>query len=270
MANLPLVNTALLPLDQVRYELTHTNRLYSQNSPDADASHIHGCYEVYVNVTGDVAFLVNNTVYAIESGDLVITKPGDVHLCIYRQTCMHDHYCLWLDAPADSPLVAFAEKPGRYRLPREERKSMLVLLHRLTEEAQEPFARTLDLLRLIELFGSSKNEEVSAEPPIPEEMQRILDYMNLHYRELRVKDLHQAFFISPATLNRWFRKYLHLSAREFLEAKKLSYAKQLLSEGVGVTETSMRAGFSDCSHFIAVFKKKFGRTPYVYRRMMDS
>lgn len=270
MVNQPHVNTTLLPLEQIRYELKHTNRFLSQDSPDADESHIHGCYEVYVNVSGDVAFLVNSTVYAVESGDLIITRPGDVHFCIYRQPCVHNCYCLWLDAPADSLLVSFVKKAGRYRLPREEREHMMELLRRMTEEAQDPFARTLDLLKLIALFGDCKSAEVSAEPPIPEEMQKILDYMNLHYRELRVKDLLQQFYISPATLNRWFRKYLHLSPREFLEAKKLSYAKQLLSQGISVMETGMRAGFSDCSYFISVFKKKFGQTPYAYRRMMDS
>lgn len=270
MVNLPSVNTTLLPLDQVRYELKHINRFFSQDSPDADESHIHSCYEVYVNVTGDVAFLVNNTVYSIESCDIVITKPGDVHLCIYRQPCMHDHYCLWLDAPAGSPLVSFMNVAGCYRFPRDARESMLALLHHMTESVQEPFARTLDFLRLLELLGKCQSVEAPAEPPIPGEMQKILDYMNQNYRELRVKDLLEKFYISPATLNRWFRKYLHLSPREFLEAKKLSDAKRLLSEGVSVMETSMQAGFSDCSYFISVFKKKFGQTPYAYRRMMDS
>ena len=58
---------------------------------------------------------------------------------------------------------------------------------------------------------------------------------------------------------------MHLSPKEFLEAKKLSYAKALLESGKSVTDVYTQVGFGDCSHFIAVFKKRFGETPFRYK-----
>ena len=95
--------------------------------------------------------------------------------------------------------------------------------------------------------------------------------MNNHFSEIQhIKDVYDRIYISPATLNRWFRKYIHLSPREFLESKKLAYAKQLLNQGYTVTEASIHSGFADSSYFIAVFKKKFGVTPRAYKQEVGS
>jgi AraC-like DNA-binding protein len=59
---------------------------------------------------------------------------------------------------------------------------------------------------------------------------------------------------------------VQLSPRTFLEAKKLAYAKTLLMGGYSVSEAGERSGFSDCSYFIATFRRKFGQTPLQYRR----
>jgi AraC-like DNA-binding protein len=56
-----------------------------------------------------------------------------------------------------------------------------------------------------------------------------------------------------------------MSPHTFLEEKKLAYAKQLLMGGASVTDACFGAGFSDNSHFISVFKRKFGETPYKYK-----
>ena len=46
---------------------------------------------------------------------------------------------------------------------------------------------------------------------------------------------------------------------------RLAYAKKLWDEGASVTDACMGAGFADCSHFIAVFKRRFGDTPFRYK-----
>ena len=124
------------------------------------------------------------------------------------------------------------------------------------------------LALLSEPSSKSEGEPKSA---IPSEMQAILNYIDANFTEIQhVGDVASYFYISTATLNRWFRKYINLSPREFLEAKKLAFAKKLLDEGSTVTEVCIRTGFSDCSHFIAVFKNKFGETPFKYKKAVLS
>lgn len=272
----PQLRRTLLPTDTIKYTAKGSNAYRIPNDPQADEAHIHNYYEVYLNLSGEVSFLVNNHIYPIKSGDIIFTRPEDVHLCIYQAPCYHKHYCLWIDAPADSPLVAFSHREdfsNFLSIPEESREYFTNLFHKLSyDETPETsvLSRTAmlcELMHYIQNHCASKADLVS--PPLPEEMQQILTYMNNHFSEIQhIKDLYDTVYISPATLNRWFRKYIHLSPREFLESKKLAYAKQLLNQGFTVTEASIQSGFADSSYFISVFKKKFGVTPGIYKQEM--
>lgn len=272
MAYHPLPNTTLLSLEGVRFEIRHANGFVRLDDPNIDESHIHNSYEIYVNVSGNISFLVENRLYSIRSGDAVITRPGEMHLCIYRSACIHEHFCLWIDVPEDSSLLSFLNKPGFCNLcsPDDEtRQQMLDLLYRLDKLSRQnnrELGQTACFLQLLSLFDNPMEPERDNRGTMPGELQRMLDYINEHYREIQhVREICDLFYISPSTINRLFRKYIHLSPREFLESKKLACAQQLLSRDLTVSQVCLQCGFSDCSHFIAVFKKKFGETPYKYK-----
>jgi AraC-like DNA-binding protein len=126
-------------------------------------------------------------------------------------------------------------------------------------EAQDTFAALAARKR--------QEEQRTAYAELPAELQRVLDLINTHFCELHSPaDLLAKTFVSSATLNRWFRRYIHISPRTFLEAKKISYAKELLQRGYNVSEVSEKNGFSDCSYFIAVFRRKCGMTPLQFKR----
>jgi AraC-like DNA-binding protein len=104
----------------------------------------------------------------------------------------------------------------------------------------------------------------------PEEFKKILKKIDEDFCLIqKLSDIESARFISASTLNRWFKKYTNLSPKEFIETKKLYYAARLLASGAGVTDACMQSGFSDCSHFIALFKKKFGETPLKYKKRYE-
>ncbi len=74
---------------------------------------------------------------------------------------------------------------------------------------------------------------------------------------------------TTATLNRYFRTHLHTTPREYIEAKRFAFSLELLKNGASVTAACTEAGFTDCSHFIVLFKKKFGVTPHRYKKRMQ-
>ena len=142
---------------------------------------------------------------------------------------------------------------------------MFCRLERVSETENE-FLQSAVLFELMTELVESDPAVAAVPEVLPREMQEIVEDINDNFAEYRyVSDIVEKYYISQATLNRWFRKYLHISPREFLEAKKLSLAKQLLLEGKSVTDSCMLSGFSDCSHFISVFKKHFGETPFKFK-----
>ena len=67
---------------------------------------------------------------------------------------------------------------------------------------------------------------------------------------------------SVATFNRDFKKIFGCSAKQWLIGRRLDYSYQLLTvEGSNVTEAAQEIGYENVSHFIKVFKAKYGVTP---------
>lgn len=265
------INNSLISTEDVFFNIYFEEKFFDKNSPSIEEAHIHNFYEIYVNVSGDVSFLVESNVYPIKKGAVVITKPGDVHHCIFNSSCYHGHFCFWIKPKADSDIDKFfKQKKLPYVLVNDSEKSeMLISLLTKLCDAESDFDRTAYFFGFLqELDNNTKDEKAIV---IPKILKDILEYMNENFAEIkRISDVASEFYISHATLNRYFRKYINLSPKEFLEAKKLSYAEQLLLQNLSITEVSNLAGFSDCSHFISVFKNRFGETPYKYRNSFNS
>ena len=85
---------------------------------------------------------------------------------------------------------------------------------------------------------------------------------------LTVETLSRGVFVTPQYLTRLFRRYLNCSTYEYLTSFRISKAKELLitCPRLEIQDIALRTGFSDSSHFIAVFKKAVGATPLEFRR----
>lgn len=269
----PLTTDRLLPTDAVRYHFLYKDTCRGPGDPENDGTHIHNYYEIYVNLSGDVGFLVGDRYYKVQSGDMILTRPGELHVCVYNQFCRHMHFCLWIEAPANSPLVSFMHAPdfdNCLSFDEEEKRLLIRLFQELDQQAADAILlRTALLCRIMEQLSKPVRRQ-QAEQDLPEEFRQILTYLNGHFRQIQyIHEIYDRFYVSHATLNRWFRKYLGISPREYLESQKLAYARKLLEEQCTVTETAGRAGFSDCSYFIAVFKKRFGVTPLIWQHSLE-
>lgn len=252
-------------IDGVRFGALKADRYVRVGDPDIEPLHIHEYVEIFFNVSSDVSFLINNNLYPVKQGEAVVSRANELHVCIYNSSGEHSYFCLWIDAPAESPLLEFLKsKEGSPLFELDDRERMLAFLECIAEPKSrlEQNAAFLGLLAMFDRSG----KDAGASKKLPEGLQRILDDLRESFAEIKgVAEIAEAHFVSTATLNRWFRKYIHSSPREYLESLKLSQAAKLLSSGESVTEACMRSGFSDCSHFIALFKKKFGETPLKYK-----
>ena len=56
------------------------------------ASRVPDEYEIYINISGDVSFVVEGNIYPIKPGDIVITNPGEKHHCIHHSNKTHKYY----------------------------------------------------------------------------------------------------------------------------------------------------------------------------------
>jgi AraC-like DNA-binding protein len=266
-----LLKRKAVKTDKLRYVLYYRNEFVDPKEQEIDASHIHSCVEVYVNLSGDVSFLVQNEMLSILRGDVVFTRANEYHHCIYPKACMHEHFCFWLDESFVKEFLGGLFKSGVHhlRLPVKERGELLKLFFELKDAISDE-KRVRESARIFQIFDMLETHVQHAEAVktdvLPAQMQKILDEIGERFAEIAgTADLAERFFISPSTLNRWFLKYLHVSPKEYLEGVRLSAAKRMLDEGKSVTSACFDCGYCDSSHFIRAFKDKFSITPGRYQ-----
>lgn len=232
--------------------------------------HLHDSCEIYINVSGNGSFMVEKTLYPITRGDMIITRPNEMHHAVFGGGTIHEHYCIWFAIGENAPWLSrfLNRKLGEgnlLSLPPAEKEKLLALFRHMEQERMSPLALTSSLLRIllmIERSGEGSGERAD----LPHPLDDILDELRLCYKEpLHITEVSARHFISQSTLNRLFRTYLHISPHRYLEDLRLAEAKRLLAGGADVTEAALECGFTDSSHFILLFRRRFGITPGKYR-----
>ncbi len=275
--NLPQLNETVSTFSGMRFSIVYNNKYLKIDDPDSDPLHIHNYLEIFLNISSDISFLVNNKLYPVPIGDAVISCPGDIHMGFFHKTSVHEHICIWIDADFSSPIFSFLRKDNLcplFSFDEKTKKNLQMLAFSLLDTCEKEASELKKisyLLQILSIFEKETSRDNVTQNVIPEPLQKILDDIHENFAEIRsVNDILNTHFVSSATLTRWFRNHLHTSPREYLELVRLSNAAVLLSNGHSVTDACMRSGFSDCSHFIVLFKKKFGETPLKYKKKLNT
>lgn len=269
---LPQLNETSGFLSGMRFAIDYHSEYLQPDSTNTDPLHLHPYPEIFFNLSSDISFLVNNKLYPVLAGDALIARPNDVHMGIFHKSAVHEYVCIWIDTDIRSSAFSFLHRADfcpLFSFDEPTKKKLTALIFSLLEACNNngsELEKTACLLQLLTIFEKNKSTNVG-QANVPEALQRILDDIHENFASIRsVNDILESHFVSSSTLTRWFRTYIHSSPREYLESVRLSNAATLLQRGASVTDACMQSGFSDCSHFIVLFKKKFGKTPFRYKK----
>ncbi len=79
-----------------------------------------------------------------------------------------------------------------------------------------------------------------------------------------LQDLARKAGMSSPKLNGCFRQMYGMTVFEFLRNERLLKAREMLMNGLNVTETAYAVGYESISHFSQAFKKQFGTSPSIF------
>ncbi|MBO5879062.1 MAG: helix-turn-helix domain-containing protein [Clostridia bacterium] len=251
-------------------------RFYRENKEDTTIAkswtpHLHDALEVYILTEGDVSFAVESSHYKLQPGDVIITKPNEIHNCVLNSDSVHRHMCFWFDVSASFIFEDFLKHElGKDNLLRPDEENRLILnrlCDRLMEasDAKDTHAQLYLTLEMLDVLRKFIGKEIKTVAPT-DTMKQILADINENFRYIKGLDYFCAkYYLSQSTLNRLFKAHLQTTPKMYLETKKLAYSRILLKNGKSVLEASAESGFSDSSNFIRLFKKRFGITPKQYK-----
>lgn len=273
MIYVPKLKPLLETKDDIFTEILYDNSFKRLDDVNRDGEHIHDFYELYVNLSGDVSFLVEDTVYSISRGDMIITAPNEIHRCIYHSNCVHEHFCIWIK---ELPFSMYGikdefEKSNLVVLSDEEKERLIEACFGFYKSASSnemlKFKAVKCFFEILDIICTKRQSAAEAQI-LPSSFSEIVEYISRHYTEpsCTVTLICDQFYTSKSTLCRRFRRYFQTTPSDYIESKRFAEAKKLLSTGQSVQNACFNSGFSDCSYFIMRFRKKFGITPYKYQK----
>ncbi len=234
--------------------------------------HINDALEIYALIEGDVSFAVEATRYDLLPGDVIITKPNEIHNCILNSNSVHKHMCFWFNVSTPFIFDAFLKHElGCNNLirPDEEAKERLNFIYSEIIKASDEndthkqLYLSLEMLHILKKFTDGDGSEKKPTPI----MQEIIADMNQNFIKIHSLDYFTAkYYISQSTLNRLFKSFIRTTPKTYLETKKLSFSRMLLMAGKSVSEAASEAGFDTSANYIRTFKRRFGITPKQYAR----
>lgn len=266
-------NNFVLPkIENFGFSITYSNKK-PQDFIEGREQHIHNECEIYMHISGDVSFMVEDTIYPISKGSIVITRPNEYHHCIYNSDKEHEHYWILFSCAGNEEWLKlfFERKAGRDNLlflNAAELEECMVLCDELIDADQKDdtgnFFKFFKLLKILEAADTPTftNE-------FPKDLSLALSFVGQNFmKSITVKDIAEAAHMSVNTLERKFLKSLKTTPNNYLREKRLANAIKLLARGESVTDSCLKSGFSDCSGFINMFKKTYGLTPLKYKQQI--
>lgn len=97
---------------------------------------------------------------------------------------------------------------------------------------------------------------------------RILEFLEVHFRDQALSQVKvaDAFQISTYTLSRLFKNQVGLGFTEYVNSKRLEYAKDLLlTTSYSIKEISVLSGYASESYFGRIFKATYGVSPSMFK-----
>ena len=234
--------------------------IYRYRYMDEVELHHHDFYEIYMLLRGSVSYTVENRIFHMRAGDLMLISPLELHQArVDSNDEPYERIVLWVDrgyleslsSPHTSLTRCFdTTVPGHtnlLRLPGP--RSLVELMVAINQSAAD----------------RSMQSALSADMASDRVVDGVLSYINEHYNEALTLDaLAERFFISKYHLLRKFEAQVGTTVHRYILQKRLLNAKQLLAGGLAPSEVCTYCGFGDYANFYRAFRAEYGTTPRQY------
>lgn len=138
-------------------------------------------------------------------------------------------------------------------------------------EAKNDDTDLMTAQQIVNILTAICTESAAKEKPdsaLNDKLHSIRHYLDEHYtEELSLDWLAEQFFISKYYLSREFKKEFGTTIIQYILAKKITNAKELLRySNASIEEIAQLCGIDDASYFNKIFKKMEGCTASEYRK----
>lgn len=251
--------------------------------------HYHDFDKIILFLSGDVNYSIEGRKYELQPYDIVMVGAGEIHMPVIRGGIPYERIIIYISHEfmkqfsteqydlsrcllrrtdeSESGDSAFSHVL-RMEHPRESR--LFEVCRRLEESfqneeyARELYQKVLFVEFMILLNRALLEESVTYLEQIGSNRKTaaIVDYINSNLNnDITLDGIAEHFYMSRSHLMHLFKAETGYSVGAYINEKRLMSAKNMIQNGMNVTEACFEAGFRDYSTFSRAFRKKFMTTP---------
>lgn len=235
--------------------------------------HDHSNYEIYLLDEGTCSYFIENKVYHVEKGDLILIPPHTLHKANYDEA-EYERRVIWC-APQYVPQDVLAKLPSHMHLHHTpavfpEIAASFDRIERETERADEYTDQILMHCMQVLFYTLMRGvDRYTVEQEGNPYIRHAVRYIQEHYDgTVRLSDVAREVAISAEHLSRLFKGETGFGFSEYLNVLRLQKAEEMLRESphMRVSAVAFACGFNDSNYFCERFKQVYGCSPMQHRR----
>lgn len=252
-------------LDYLELRYSKSNNCYKE--------HIHNTLSIGAILNGKRTYINKNKSFKLLKNQLAIVNPNTIHSCNNNSKIANKLYMIYLSKdwcfsiqksifPNIKEFIPFSN----------ELIDNKITYNKFIQLCELLFSNALILEKesfLIDFFSSlysRYNSSFSIEVKDNTIINNIIEYLRKNIKEdISLNDLSKEFNLSTFYITKLFKKELNIPAHSYFINLKIEFAKNLLKDGLSISQTALECGFFDQSHFHRNFKKIVAITPKEYQ-----
>lgn len=235
--------------------------------------HYHEHFELYFMDAGSCKYFIDNKVYAVREGDLILIPEGTLHKTTYdgsnaRTLINCSRHYVPVDAIEQLPSLLYL-----YRNP-----TLVPRLRSLIDSIRQEYTHRdafseqvltgwMHLLFYTLIREAKDCIDVRAEHSY---ISAAIAYIKAHYAsEVTLTETAAAVSVSPEHLSRIFKKETGLGFAQYLTMLRLQRAEAMLKSdpNAHVSAVAFACGFNDSNYFSQRFKQHYGISPSALQKV---
>ena len=263
-------------------------RSFSYSSADQlITNHWHNSLEVLYIASGKMDTGINNSIYHLKRGDLIIINSGDIHFTRCRDYAKI--YVLQVPYPLlnthipNYDYVRFQDSDGSVVFSNpakvDELSRLMIQMYEITLEQKPGYSLLFSskLYQFLFILFQRYHTDISSRTKQKSDrnlirLEQVMNYVKSHYTQpISLEDAAQILSLNPEYFCRYFKKYMGMTFLEYVNSIRLYHIHQdLLNTNYSVSELMDRHGFTNYKLFSKMFRNTYGCPPGMFRKQQKT
>lgn len=240
--------------------------------------HYHHSYEIYILTKGKRTYLIDDNLYEISEGDVILIPPMMLHKTMGKEEygryliTFSENYLskYFTDEAIEILLSCFSTRCVHL-----ESNKLITFIHLIDKLMQsyekKDYMSFIYLSNIIAILKESMQSSSYTHPLTSNTNKTILsiiEYIDANYKDIdSIEEIADKHFITKYHLCRLFKNATDISLIKYINTVKVHKACILLDRSdMNVTEIAFETGFNSSMYFCKTFKSLMGMTPSEYKK----